>query len=123
MLKVSDVVSSSIDIVTGQTFAVFFSSQRILYVERAEIPAFGHKIKDQIWIENTEMTRKSSHENISTSFSKRKTVRTGILNPWRTIMLLLYHNCIPGLFSKFLEQQLSRVAILWWSTMLIPLDR
>ena len=62
MLKVSDVVSSSIDILTGQTFVVFFSSQRILCVARAEIPAFGHKINDQMWIENTEMTGKSSHQ-------------------------------------------------------------
>lgn len=66
MLKVSDVVSSSIDILTGHTihttFVVFFSSQRILYVARAEIPAFGHKINDQMWIENTEMTGKSSHQ-------------------------------------------------------------
>lgn len=62
MLKVSDVVSPSIDILTGQTFVVFFSSQRILYVARAEIPAFGHKINDQMWIENTEMTGKSSHQ-------------------------------------------------------------
>ena len=38
-------------------------------------------------------------------------------------MLLLYHKCIPGLFPKFLEQPLSRVAIPWWSTMLLPLDR